>query len=68
MKETARKTVQFFHSFREKFWRDEVEDQENEICPVAHESTEMQKHRHFEKVTTIHEGISYFLIPVRLLF
>ncbi|XP_028393896.1 sentrin-specific protease 1-like isoform X2 [Dendronephthya gigantea] len=47
VRETAKKTVGIFTSFREKYWRDDVDDQENETFPV-YEHSNMQRHRHFE--------------------
>ncbi len=45
VRETARKTVRIFTSFRDKFWRDELEDQENDISSPVCEHTDMQKQR-----------------------
>ena len=56
VRDTARKTVRIFTSFRDKFWRDDVEDQENEICSPVCEHTDMKKHIQYDKVTN--EGIS----------
>ncbi|CAB3989819.1 sentrin-specific protease 1-like [Paramuricea clavata] len=49
VRNTARKTVRIFTSFRDKFWRDDVEDQENEICSPVCEHTDMQKHIQYDK-------------------
>ena len=48
VKETAKKTVGIFTSFREKYWRDEVDDQENETS--VYEGSNMQGRRHFKTV------------------
>jgi hypothetical protein len=54
VKETARKTVRIFTSFRDRFWRDD-ELEENEICPSTYEQTDMRKHRQLAKVTTVND-------------
>lgn len=63
VRETAKKTVRIFTSFRERFWRDDIEDQENEIYPppVVYGSINMESQRQFDTVSPSNFRYQHFI-------